>query len=285
MNSNTIKLSDGRRMGYAEYGDPHGLPVLYCHGSPGSRWSVSDEMAQTSQALNIRMIAPDRPGYGLSDPMPERTLLDWSQDVSALINALGIKRFRVMGYSMGAPYALACAQALSERVAGVSVIGGLAPNIFSTEVTAAMPPSINAIYVMAKNDPADFPGALQSMIPDADTLFAAFAGMISEPDKMLMMRPDITSSFKRDCAETLAQGQAAIATDFILAANSWGFDLETIHAHVHIWNGIEDLNVPSAMAEYLAKKLPHNQIRLLPGEGHLCLFNHWKEILCTAKDS
>lgn len=124
MNSNTIKLPDGRRMGYAEYGDAHGLPVLFCHGSAGSRLSVSDEMAQTLQALNVRLIAPDRPGYGLSDPMPERTLLDWPQDVSALINALGIKRFRVMGYSMGAPYALACAQALSEMVAGVSIIGG-----------------------------------------------------------------------------------------------------------------------------------------------------------------
>lgn len=106
---------------------------------------------------------------------------------------------------------------------------------------------------MAKNDPDGFPGTLQSMIPDADMLFAAFAGMISEPDKKLMMMPEITSSFKRDCVETLAQGHAAIAIDFILATNSWGFDLGTIHAHVHIWNGIEDLNVPSSMAEYFAK--------------------------------
>ena len=31
---NQVKLSDGRPVGYAEYGDPMGKPVLHFHGFP-----------------------------------------------------------------------------------------------------------------------------------------------------------------------------------------------------------------------------------------------------------
>jgi len=34
----TIKLKDGRKFGYIEYGDPKGKPVFFFHGWPGSRF-------------------------------------------------------------------------------------------------------------------------------------------------------------------------------------------------------------------------------------------------------
>jgi pimeloyl-ACP methyl ester carboxylesterase len=34
---NILRLSDGRRLGYAEYGDPEGEPIMLFHGTPGSR--------------------------------------------------------------------------------------------------------------------------------------------------------------------------------------------------------------------------------------------------------
>ncbi len=34
--NHTIKLKDGRMLGYAEYGNPEGKPVFYFHGFPGS---------------------------------------------------------------------------------------------------------------------------------------------------------------------------------------------------------------------------------------------------------
>ena len=64
----TIKLKDGRMLGYAEYGAPEGKPVFYFHGFPGSRldWPISDSDDSATQ-LNARIIAVDRPGMGLSD--------------------------------------------------------------------------------------------------------------------------------------------------------------------------------------------------------------------------
>src|SRR3954471_17322215 len=98
--NNTITLPGGRRLGYAKYGDPDAMPVLYCHGFPSCRLEPS--MLPVS---GIRLIALDRPGYGLSEPLPGRTLRDWPRDVAAAADALGLHRFAVVGVSGGAPYA------------------------------------------------------------------------------------------------------------------------------------------------------------------------------------
>ena len=120
--NSTITLPDGRRLGCAEYGDPDAMPVLYCHGFPSCRLEPS--MLPVS---GIRLIALDRPGYGLSDPLPGRTLLDWPRDVAAAADALGLGRFAVAGVSGGAPYAAACAALLKDRVMGLALICGIAP--------------------------------------------------------------------------------------------------------------------------------------------------------------
>ena len=41
LRNTTITLPDGRRLGYAEYGDPDAMPVLYCHGFPSCRLEPS----------------------------------------------------------------------------------------------------------------------------------------------------------------------------------------------------------------------------------------------------
>ena len=68
------------------------------------------------------MISPDRPGIGLSDPKPGRTVLDWAADVSELAEHLGLQRFSVMGWSMGGPYAAAVGYALRHTNCSVLVV-------------------------------------------------------------------------------------------------------------------------------------------------------------------
>lgn len=65
-------FADGRRLAYAEWGDPDGFPVFYFHGTPGSRLvgAFADEAAQ---ARGFRLISVDRPGYGRSTFQPDRT--------------------------------------------------------------------------------------------------------------------------------------------------------------------------------------------------------------------
>src|SRR5215475_3198278 len=110
-----LRLADGRALGYAEFGDSGGEPFFYFHGHPGSRLEARfAESAAT--AAGVRIIALDRPGYGLSDWQPGRAILDWPADVTEAADLLGIGGFSVVGGSGGGPYALACAYRLPDRV-------------------------------------------------------------------------------------------------------------------------------------------------------------------------
>ena len=108
-------LPDGRTLAWAEYGDPAGSPVVFIDGTPGSRLAHPPDEALTG----IRLITFDRPGYGRSTPAPRPTLLGVADAVGALATSLDITRFGVLGFSGGAPYALACGARLPRRVTGV----------------------------------------------------------------------------------------------------------------------------------------------------------------------
>jgi pimeloyl-ACP methyl ester carboxylesterase len=122
----TVALRDGRTLGYAEYGDAGGKPVFVFHGSPGSRLQVRAAHAP-ALARAIRIIAPDRPGLGLSTRKRGREIADWPDDVRELADTLGIERFAVIGISGGGPYAAACAWGLPERVTRAGIVSGVAP--------------------------------------------------------------------------------------------------------------------------------------------------------------
>src|ERR671933_2362887 len=110
----TIGLRDGRNLAYAEWGDPGGLPVLGCHGSPSSRLERHVEDPADYRRWGIRLVVPDRPGFGRSDSQPGRRVVDWPADVAVLLDALGVDRFAVLSLSGGAAYALACAAEFGE---------------------------------------------------------------------------------------------------------------------------------------------------------------------------
>ncbi len=94
----TMTLSDGRKLGYAEYGDPKGKPVLLFHGWPGSRLGANF-METLATKLHIHLISLDRPGYGLSDFKRQRTLLDWTDDIEEFADTCKLKKFAVLGIS------------------------------------------------------------------------------------------------------------------------------------------------------------------------------------------
>ena len=122
---NTLILSDGRSLAYAEYGDSHGKPVFFFHGMPGSRlFRPPDEITEKT---GVRLITTDRPGYGLSAFQPGRRFLDWPGDISQVADHLGIQKFYAAGHSGGGPYVAACAYALPERVTAAAVLSGAGP--------------------------------------------------------------------------------------------------------------------------------------------------------------
>src|SRR5262249_2501635 len=121
-----LALADGRTLEWAEFGEPTGRPLFFFHGTPGSRLAgiALDEVAR---ARGVRVIAPDRPGCGRSDPKLGRTRRDWPAGGRAVADSLQVDRFPVTGISGGGPYAAVCAWALPERVTGAAILSGIGP--------------------------------------------------------------------------------------------------------------------------------------------------------------
>ena len=112
-----LQLGDGRALGFKVYGDPAGAPLLFLHGTPGSRlkFAIGHD---AGKALGLAIVAPDRWGYGLSDAPRAPTLPAFAADMAALMDHLGHARFAVGGISGGGPYAAGVAACLASRVSG-----------------------------------------------------------------------------------------------------------------------------------------------------------------------
>ena len=90
-----LTLPDGRKLGYSQYGSHAGRTVFYCHGLPGSRIEAAPFDAMATR-LGARIIAVDRPGYGLSSPQPTRTILDHAKDIEHLAESLKVNNYGVL---------------------------------------------------------------------------------------------------------------------------------------------------------------------------------------------
>jgi pimeloyl-ACP methyl ester carboxylesterase len=278
---NVIQLADGRQLGYAEYGDPDGTPLFIFHGMPGSRLEakLGDE---TATKLGVRIIAPDRPGHGLSDFQRDRTFLDWPDDVVELADALGIERFAIAGISGGGPHAAACAYKIPERLTAVGIVSGLGP-FDAPEAKEGMSGQNRLLFSAANKAPwlispvmwlmgegiRRFPDRMMSMMMKA----------LPECDQAVLARPEAVAIFKEDAVEAYRHGSRGATWETVMAARPWGFRLEDIGMKVHLWHGELDTNVPPAMGRYQASAIPDCEATFYADEGHMSLvMNRMEEI-------
>jgi pimeloyl-ACP methyl ester carboxylesterase len=277
-----IRLDDGRLLAYAEYGDPQGKPVIFFHGTPGSRlFHHPDESIALS--LGIRIIAPDRPGFGLSDSKVGRTLLDWPDDVVQLADTLHIDRFAVAGMSGGGSYVTACALKIPHRLTRAALISSIAP-LSAPEATRG-----HLLFSLARNSPtlAALSWWLMNLAyhRNPDRFFNFEAGLTSESEKVLLKEPDVKSLLIQDYAEAVRDGISGIASEMVLLAHPWGFRLENIAMEIHLWHGAQDVRTPIAMGRYLANTIPICRATFLAAEGHGVIYHHWREILSALTSS
>src|SRR5438094_6450790 len=126
LRENLIKLEDGAVIAFEEYGNANGEPVIFCHGWPSSRTMarLTDEPARD---LGVRIISPDRPGISGSSLYCDHKLTDWLSVVERIVEHLGVREFRMLAISGGAPYAYATAVAMPQRVRAIAIVGGAPP--------------------------------------------------------------------------------------------------------------------------------------------------------------
>jgi pimeloyl-ACP methyl ester carboxylesterase len=272
--SKVIKLPDGRRLGYAEYGDPGGVPTFYCHGFPGSRLEAL-LFDQPARQYKLRVIAPDRNGLGLSDPKPSRQLLDWAADVEALADLLEIERFFLIGVSGGGPYALACAHRLADRLHGFTLVCPLGP-LDQPALLNAMrwPAQINfhSIRMTPWLSQLTFRfGVVPLAYHWPQWIYQMMLGFAPLSDRAVLNRPPVRAAIISSLKEAIRQGADGVLQEMALYTRPWDFDPAEITIPVQLWHGTADDTVPLLHGQSLADTLPQSEIHLIEGEGHFSL--------------
>lgn len=262
-------LPDSRDLAFAEYGDPEGVPVIAFHGTPGSRLQLAPADAAARDA-GVRLIVPDRPGYGHSTFARGRGLDDWPADVVAVADHLAVDRFAVLGISGGGPHALACASAVPNRVTAAGVVSSPSPQSngplrWITAVPALVWAVVALLVVVMRRFPLAALGLARRWMPDADRRVVDDAGF---------------RSYFIDAARRTSPTTArAVAQDVALFARDWRFSLHDIEVVVKIWHGADDRLVEPWNAEVLAKSIPGSSIAVVDDEGHLLFAERADDIL------
>jgi pimeloyl-ACP methyl ester carboxylesterase len=275
------ELPNGQVVGVYEYGDPSGRPVMVFHGTPacGAGFDWADAPARER---GLRLIAPDRPGVGVSTPLDGWRVADWPPIVTALADAVGVDRFAVWGYSGGGPYAVATAAAEPRRVVGAAIAAGMGEvgtfaAVEDFEKTdrqllglSVKHPRVARVvlavsYRLAKVSPKTAYRSFEKQLNASDAKVAATLG---EPKEAMAL---FTQAFLKS--------SRGVVDDYRSIARGWGVDFDSITVPVHIFQGTADTMVPLRHAEGLAKRIPHAELTTWPEEGHLGTVNHVHEIL------
>jgi pimeloyl-ACP methyl ester carboxylesterase len=271
----TTAAGDGRTLCFAEWGDPAGFPVFSLHGTPGGRLNRHPDESKYAEA-GARIITYDRPGYGGSERLPGRLVVDCVADVVAIADTLGIEQFAVVGGSGGGPHALAVAARLPDRVVRARCDVGCAP--YPSE-------GLDWLAGMDPKNVAEFECAIEgeeSLVPfverelaemvanvadDPSKLLAGFE--LSEADRAVLQRKDLGQVIRESTDDLARSGPWGWVDDDLTFVQPWGFDLSEITVPVEVRYGLTDVLVPAAHGQWLAAHVPNASVVAEADEGHL----------------
>lgn len=281
-----LERPGNRVLGLSEYGNPNGLPVLAFHGIPGTRlmFRPTDEIAAR---LGLRIIAPDRPGFGCSTPQPCRQLQDWIPEVETILSAYNIDRFALIGISGGSPFATATAAHFGNRVASMILFGPMGP---VTELEAGKLHWLHRNFFLRL---AKTPAGLRALLTPANVLFrlspsvkySVFLKLIPLCDQKIMRDRGRRAQIIRDVRESLAQGGEGMRSDLRIYSQPWNVRYGDIKAPTTLWQGLDDNIVPIQAALLLGDLIPACIVHRIPQAGHFWIYEHIELVLTTLRDT
>lgn len=273
----SVKRPNGRRIGYARYGAAGGAAVFYFHGGLSSRLDIAFA-DQSCKCLDIDLIAIDRPGIGLSDYQADRSITDWPADVAAVADDLGIARFAVLGWSGGGPYVLACLQALPERIAAAAIVAGMAPITERTRLKELGMLADRLLFPLSRRAPAVAATLLAlARLQPACLIRASFLQSVSAADRAVLA-PLPVAAVTDFFFEALRPGVLGTICDYRILGGDWELEWRSL-GPVTLWQGEDDVLVPSSHAKALADALPRARLELLPCRGHFLLHAEAERVL------
>jgi pimeloyl-ACP methyl ester carboxylesterase len=244
-------------------GGASGPAVLLLHGSGFDAAGVSFGCAMATLAAECRVFAPDLPGFGDSDPMPDGWgFADYSAFLSQLLTALGLRRASLVGTSMGGGIALGFALDAPERVERLVLID-------SACLTNAIPggratwfavhlPGLSALQwrILASSRRA-MRWLLRRSIPHRpEGVTPALLDQVMKG----MRKPGAAAAFRRwERQEVRWHG---LRTNYVDRLP--GLAVSTLILH-----GADDPLLPVAVAERAHRLIPNSRLEVIADCGHL----------------
>jgi pimeloyl-ACP methyl ester carboxylesterase len=248
----------GRAVSYREAGE--GPVMLLLHGMAGS--SENWESVIGLLARRHRVIAPDFPGHGASDPGGgDYSLGGLAAGIRDLLTVLGHDRATVVGHSLGGGVAMQFTYQFPEIVERLVLVssGGLGPDV-SPLLRAAALPGADLFIGATASVGQRVGGALGrglgaiGLRPNADIAEVARGyASLSDPDRRRAFLGTLRGVVGTD-------GQRVAATDRLYLAEELPLLI--------IW-GEKDPIIPVGHAEEAHRLLPGSRLEVFPGVGHM----------------
>ncbi|MGH8986833.1 MAG: alpha/beta fold hydrolase [Acidimicrobiia bacterium] len=281
----TIPLPDGRRLGFAEYGDPNGPLVLWFHGTPGARRQVPPLARGAAAELGLRLVCVERPGVGDSTDHAYRTVRDFAADIAVVADHLGHEHFMIVALSGGGPYALACAHDMPDRAVALGIIGGLVPTNgveaaaggivaltrpFNVLLTAFRRPLGRGLWAFVR-------GAR----PVGHLAYRAYMHLLPHGDDKVLADPELEAMFIDDLNSASRRNFHAFVNDLVLVGRPWGFAVSDVRVPVRWWHGDADPFVALDQAQRTIARLADVELTVRHDESHLGGFAVADTVLAT----
>jgi pimeloyl-ACP methyl ester carboxylesterase len=241
---------------------------------------------QAARARRLRIIAPDRPGYGLSDFRRARTLAEIAIDVKAIAEALGLDRFALIGLSGGGPHALAAAAAMPDRVPLLGLVGPVGP-IAACKGRIRMSGMHRLIFTRlarSRGACAVFFWGLRELGRRAPgSGYRLLMQRVPPSDRTILRREEVRATLQAAVREGLRPGIGGALQDVRLFCASWDLNPADIDVPCVMWQGSDDTIVPPEAAYHLARTLPNCRLDIIQEAGHYWFFRAFARVLDTVE--
>src|SRR6056297_485550 len=201
-----LRLPDGRNLSFSDIGTGENGTLIHCHGIPGSRNELF-HLQSTLLNAGVRVIVPDRPGYGQSTPFPEYGFSHHSDDLRQLADHLQLEAFGLSGFSGGGVFAMAAAHGLGNRIEQLVIAATPAvplmenPYEYASELTAST-------WRAALEDPEALTRELETLTGSVDVLSGALLDAAGEKERKYLSSAPVQSGFIKNLYASLEQPPA-----------------------------------------------------------------------------
>ncbi|WP_280759377.1 alpha/beta fold hydrolase [Prescottella agglutinans] len=248
-------------MGFADYGPADGFVVVNAHGELSCRLDVR-AATPIAEAAGVRLISPDRPGIGLSDPSPGRTVLDWAADVEQLLDRLGVERVGVLGWSMGGQYAAGLGYALATRISRVAIVTGALP-LTEDGAVARLGAMDRWCTQMSRRCPSLATGWFRGMSLLCRSMPRQFARLTARA--VGSTDAEVVEEVLDELVAMTGEGlriPSGVVEDYRAWSRPWGFAPEDLEVPVDVWWGATDRHVPKEWVTELASRIPKSTLNI-----------------------